>query len=205
MSNIPTGSISNVSKHNGYTDKVDDKKDLKTTKAEAKTQQNVAILEAHEKVSLNSDNEPLKLLYKAALEGINEALQPTMGENAAQKIYDSGVDTGPEATADRIVSFATNFYELYKEANPGEDEEETLNNFLNIIMKGVDTGFDEAKDLLTGLKVFDGKIESDANETYDLIKQGFAAFREQTLESLAAANEEAKEEDSEKTNENESD
>lgn len=186
MSTIPGYSTTDIKKHN--TTAVEPKETVKTSKQEVKQAQDMAILQAHEKVSLNSDNESLRLLYKAAIEGINEALEPTMGKNAAQKIYDSNVDTSPEATADRIVSFATNFYELYKEANPAETEEETLTNFMNEIMSGVDRGFSEAKDLLTGLQVFEGKVERDANDTYDLIKQGFEDFREKTLASFEAEN-----------------
>ncbi|RUO43964.1 hypothetical protein CWE15_01920 [Aliidiomarina taiwanensis] len=187
MSTIPGYTNTDLSKQNAT--KIETKQPATTNKEEAKQAQNMAILQAHEKVSLNSDNESLKLLYKAAIEGINEVLEPTMGKNAAQKVFDSNVDTSPEATAERIVSFATNFYELYKEANPGETDEETLTSFINEIMSGVDRGFAEAKDLLTGLQVFKGQVESDANETYDLIKQGIEDFREQTLSAQESAKE----------------
>src|SRR5690606_3381941 len=76
---------------------------------QARQAQNTAILRANEQVSLRSNNDSLSLLYKTALEGINAELEPVLGENAAQKIYDSGIDTSPEATAERIVAFATGF------------------------------------------------------------------------------------------------
>lgn len=158
-----------------------DNRDVKDVKAESKKAYNAAILAAHERVSLNSSNDALSLLYKTALEGINAELEPVMGKNAAKKIYESGVDTSPKATADRIVSFATNFYSRYKELNPGGSEEETLNNFLELIKGGIDKGFNEAVTILQGLQVYEGKVESDADETYKLIEQGLESFREQVL------------------------
>lgn len=117
-----------------------------------------------------------------ALEGINAELEPVMGENAAQKIYDSGIDTSPEATAERIVAFATGFYGRYKELNPDKSEEENLTEFLNIIGGGIDKGFADAKDILKGLKVYEGEVESGVDKTYGLVMQGLNSFREKMLE-----------------------
>ena len=149
---------------------------------QARQAQNTAILRANEQVSLRSNNDSLSLLYKTALEGINAELEPVMGENAAQKIYDSGIDTSPEATAERIVAFATGFYSRYKELNPGKSEEETLDSFLKVIGGGIEKGFTDAKDILKGLKVYEGEVESGVNKTYDLVMQGLSSFKEKMLE-----------------------
>lgn len=151
----------------------------------ARQAQNVAILQTNEQVSLRSNNDSLSLLYKTALDGINAELEPVMGENAAQKIYDSGIDTSPEATADRIVAFATAFYGRYKELFPGKTEEETLDNFLTVIGSGIDKGFNDAKDILKGLKVYEGEVESGVDKTYNLVLQGLSNFREKMLELAA--------------------
>ena len=149
---------------------------------QARQAQNTAILRANEQVSLRSNNDSLSLLYKTALEGINAELEPVLGENAAQKIYDSGIDTSPEATAERIVAFATGFYSRYKELNPGKSEEETLDSFLKVIGSGIEKGFTDAKDILKGLKVYEGEVEGGVNKTYDLVMQGLSSFREKMLE-----------------------
>jgi hypothetical protein len=156
--------------------------DNRNVKEQARQAQNTAILRANEQVSLRSNNDSLSLLYKTALEGINAELEPVMGENAAQKIYDSGIDTSPEATAERIVAFATGFYGRYKELNTGKSEEENLNNFLSIIGGGIDKGFNDAKDILKGLKVYEGEVESGVDKTYSLVMQGLNNFREKMLE-----------------------
>ena len=161
------------------------KNDVPQTAAEQRQAQNIAILRANEQVSLRSNNDSLALLYKAAIEGINAELEPVMGENAAQKIYDEGIDTSPQATADRIVAFATAFYSRYKELNPAETEQQTLDNFMALITPGVEKGFADAKDILTNLKVYEGELESAVDSTFELVKKGLAAFREKMLELAA--------------------
>ena len=153
--------------------------------AQAKQAQNVAILRANEQVSLRSNNDSLSLLYKTALEGINAELEPVLGENAAQKVYDSGIDTSPEATAERIVAFATAFYSRYKELAGAETEQQTLDDFLALITPGIEKGFADAKDILTNLKVYEGDVESGVDSTYDLVNKGLASFRERMLELAA--------------------
>lgn len=183
-SNTP---VSGLTKQNTTSVKSSDTPSVKEQAAQAKQAQNTAILRANEQVSLRSNNDSLSLLYKTALEGINAELEPVMGENAAQKIYDSGIDTSPEATAERIVAFATGFYSRYKELNPGKSEEETLDSFLNIIGGGIEKGFSDAKDILKGLKVYEGEVESGVDKTYGLVMQGLSSFREKMLELASAA------------------
>ena len=174
-----------VSRQNPNAVKTDDNREIKDVAAEAKRSQNIAILKANEQVSLRSNNDSLSLLYKTALEGINAELEPVMGENAAQKIYDAGIDTSPEATAERIVAFATAFYSRYKELSDQQTEEQTLDNFLALITPGVDKGFADAKDILNGLKVYEGEVESGVDKTYQLVMQGLASFREKMLQLAA--------------------
>jgi hypothetical protein len=142
--------------------------------AKAKAQLNVSIVQASLTVSLNSSNDPLSVVLKTALTGINEALKGDYGDNAIQNAVSQ--DNTPEGTASRIVSLSTAFYEAYKQQNPGQDEETTLNNFVNTLKKGVDQGFKEARDVLQGLKVLNGDIASNIDKTYDLVQQGYSDF-----------------------------
>lgn len=150
----------------------------------SKQQQNIAILQASEKVALQSGNNSLGLLYKTALEGINKELEPIFGKNAAQKIYDSGIDTSPEATAERIVGFATSLFTIYQKQKPSEDQEQQLSDFMDVIGKGINQGFDDAKAILSGLKVFEGEVEEGVGKTYELVMQGLQSFREKMLEAM---------------------
>ncbi len=90
-----------------------------------KQQLNESILTRQMEASVKAGNEPLALLYKTAIEGINDVLQASMGEDySIQKAYDSGVDVSPEATAERILSFSTGFYGQYREQHPELSEPE---------------------------------------------------------------------------------
>ena len=180
-------SATGIARQNSNAIKAEDNREIKSTVAQAKQAQNVAILKANEQVSLRSNNDSLSLLYKTALEGINAELEPVMGENAAQKIYDSGIDTSAEATADRILAFATGFYSRYKELNPDKTEAENLTAFLDLITPGIEKGFADAKDILKSLKVYEGEVETGVDSTYNLVMQGLDSFREKMLELAKAA------------------
>lgn len=157
----------------------------KTEFEQRREQRNMMILEANYSVSLNSKDNPNSTLFKRAIDAINKELEPTLGKNAAQKAYDSGIDFSPEATAERIVSFATSFFPLYQQNHQGEDAslEQQLDDFISLVGGGVDKGFGEAKDILTGLDVFKGEVEENANKTYDLIYEGFDKFKQNILEA----------------------
>lgn len=150
---------------------------------------NATIMENQLKLSTGDEDNSMKLLYKTALEGINSELEAEFGPNAAEKIKNSGVDTSPEATAERIVGFATAFYQKYSEQNPDMPEEERLDKFLALVGGGVDKGFEDARGILDGLGVLDGKIADDIDSTYSLIQEGFAKFREMVLNPDKAAQE----------------
>jgi len=141
----------------------------------AKRQLNQAIMQASVDVSISSGNKPMELLYKSAIEGINEVL----GEDAIQNAYDSGIDTSPEATAGRIVSMSTAFFGSYQEQHPDMSQEEAATSFTELIRGGIDKGFDEAKDILSGLKVLEGDISDNIDKTYELVQSGLDSFLKQ--------------------------
>ncbi|MFC4654621.1 MULTISPECIES: DUF5610 domain-containing protein [Rheinheimera] len=184
MSSINSLSNSNAQSANS-SNATEESKDKKLTGFEQsrlnKQQLNASIMESQLNLTTGDESNSLKLLYKTALEGINKELEEEFGPNAAQKIKQSEVDTSPEATADRIVSFATAFYQKYKEQTPDMTEEERLDKFLSIVGGGVDTGFKDARDILDGLGVLSGKVADDIDKTYSLIQDGFARFRESIL------------------------
>jgi len=145
--------------------------------AHGKKELNAAILESAINVSAASSS-PQALVLKAALEGINDALQATMGENAIQNSYDSGLDVSPEATAERIVSLSTAFFSSYQEQHHELSQEEAVTNFTALISGGIDTGFSEAREILSGLNVLEGEIATNIDLTYDLVQEKLNAFLE---------------------------
>ncbi|ABE56175.1 conserved hypothetical protein [Shewanella denitrificans OS217] len=152
-----------------------------TANQTSKQMMNASILAAQEKVDLESGGKSMTLLYKAAIEAINKELSPTLGDNAIQKNAANNVDYSPEATAERIVSFATQFFPLHQERNSNMSLDEQLESFMGIIGGAIDQGFNEAKDILKGLQVLKGDIESGVNSTYDLVQKGLQSFRDNII------------------------
>lgn len=148
----------------------------------ARVQLNASIMQASLDVSISAKNEPLALLFRSAIDRINEELAPTLGENAIQNA--ASQDNSPEGTAGRIVALSTGFYEAYKAQHPGEDEADVLQNFMDTIGGGFEKGFNEAVDILKSLQVFEGDIASGIDKTYELVQQGYADFKQAQLERL---------------------
>lgn len=142
----------------------------------SKKQLNAAIIESSLKYSTTVGDQPLALTLKTALQGINEALQASGVENKVEDTFESGIDFSPEATAERIVSFSTQFLGAFREQNPDMSEEESLTAFVDIISSGIDQGFDEAKEILGGLKVLEGEVSETIDKTYELVQSGLQAF-----------------------------
>jgi hypothetical protein len=144
------------------------------TPAEARSQLNASIITASFEVAINSQNEPLALLLKAAITGINDLLKPEFGENALQSA--ASQDNTAEGTSWRIVSLSTGFYEAFKQQHAGEDEAAVLKNFMTTIRGGFEQGFKEASDILQGMNVLNGDIASGIDKTYELVQKGYADF-----------------------------
>lgn len=137
---------------------------------------NASILESTIKYEGSIANQPQSLLLKTALEGINEALKALGVDKTIEQSTDEGLDVSPEATADRIVAFSTNFFPLYLKQNPEMEEQEALSKFIEVIGGGIEQGFSEAKEVLTGLNVLEGEVASNIEKTYELVQQGLTNF-----------------------------
>ena len=140
----------------------------------AKGQLNASIVQASLTVSIGAGNDPLALLLKSALTGVNEALKDQFGDNAIQNAVSQ--DNTPEGTAGRIVALSTAFYDAFKQQHPGEDPDAVLQKFLDTIRGGATTGFSEARGILRGLNVLGGDIASNIDKTQQLVDKGYDDF-----------------------------
>ncbi|WP_050476412.1 DUF5610 domain-containing protein [Herbaspirillum rhizosphaerae] len=166
----------------------------KLTPEIVKQQFNASILQASLEVSISSQNDPLALVYKSAIENINQILKPQLGDNAIQNA--ASQDNSPEATAGRILSFIKSAFQMFSLSNStqgtgdtnnsdgadgtngsnGADQNAAFDNFMSLIQKGVDQGFSEARGILSGLNVLNGDIASNIDKTYEILKKGIADF-----------------------------
>lgn len=154
-----------------------------------KKQLNAAILQGavdqSNKSSSSIKDQPLALVLKTALQGINDALKEIEPTQSLQQSYESEIDFSPEATAERIVTFSTNFFSAYQDQHPELDPQQARDTFADLMLEGVKQGVGEAKDILKALSVLEGDVEQDIDKTMSFILDGFEKFRnpEPTVES----------------------
>ncbi|MBV1878918.1 MAG: DUF5610 domain-containing protein [Pseudomonadales bacterium] len=129
------------------------------------------------------DQAPLNLAYQAAIDQINEAVAPYLGDNAIQRGEANGVDVSPQATANRIVSFATGLFGLYQQQQPQDSLTQQVDKFVAVITSGVEKGFAEAQQILSGLGVLEGELETNINLTFDLVMEGLDEFAAAAIQS----------------------
>lgn len=129
-------------------------------------------------LSISVRDRPLSLLYQAAVDKLNELLAVELGPNAIQQAVETDLDVSPEATAQRIVDLSTNLFEAFKAQHTDLSEGEVLDRFMETIGSGIEQGFEEARDILSGLGVLQGDVSSDVDQTYSLVQEGLASFRE---------------------------
>ncbi len=143
-----------------------------------------SIVETSMDVSFSVRDQPLGLIYRSAVEKLNEQLESKLGPEPIQAAAAADMDFSPGVVAERIVSFATGFFDTYAGNHGGEKTEEQLSGFMNLIRDAIDQGFKEASDILDGLGVLQGGIKDNADRTYDLIQEKLDAFEQHTAESL---------------------
>lgn len=169
----------------------DERVDASENRISARDQLNVQILQASAEVSLKAGDQSQALLFRGAIERINELLSPTLGPDAIQAKMSE--DNSPEATAGRILSLSTGFFDAYAAQRPDDDPDQVAKDFVNLIRGGFEKGFGEAQEILQGLKVFSGEIESGIMKTFELVNKGYDEFlasklsTEQKTESAVAA------------------
>lgn len=135
---------------------------------------NVRILQSSLEVSIQAGEKSQALVFRSAIDRINELLAPEMGPDAIQGAL--GEDNSAEATAGRILSLSTGFFETYAAQRPGDDAQEVAKDFVALIRGGFEKGFNDAKDILKGLDVLGGDIESGIMKTFELVQQGLDDF-----------------------------
>lgn len=78
----------------------------------------------------------------------------------------------PEKTAQRILDFALHFFPMSSYGKEGNTED-TRQNFSDFIGKAIQTGFDQAFQILGTIP---GEVKSTADKTHDLVFQGLDNF-----------------------------
>lgn len=90
-----------------------------SSESQLRSQLNVQILQSSLEVSIQAGGKSQELVFRAAIDRINEQLAPSMGPDAIQGAMNQ--DNSPEATAGRILSLSTGFYDAYAARRSGDD------------------------------------------------------------------------------------
>lgn len=154
------------------------------TVQDPRSQLNAQIVQASLDVSISSGNDGLALLYRSAIEHINEQLAPVLGSNAIQNTM--GQDNSPEGTAGRILSQTLAFFDGYARQHPNKEPEQLLRDFVDTIRGGFEKGYNEAVSILEGLGVMGegSHLAEEIGKTYALVQQGYDDFLQSRLDAL---------------------
>jgi len=149
-----------------------------------RTQLNAQILQASMDVSIKAGDDSMALLYRTAIDHINELLAPEFGPDALQAAMQQ--DNSAEATAGRILSAATGFFDAYAARYPDKDAETVLRGFVDLVRGGFEKGYGEAHDILKGLGVLGegSEVAAGIQKTFDLVQKGFDDFLATKLAAL---------------------
>lgn len=139
-------------------------------------------------------SDALKMTYQAAIGKLNEILSADLktgkniDKNQTAPISQEALNKqggieywSPENTSSRIVSGATAFLGGFQKIHPELEGQALMDKFNEVVGGGLKQGFDEAKGILTNLKVFDGSVKDNFNNTWDLVTQGMQDFTKQYL------------------------
>jgi len=129
-----------------------------------------------ERSALEIDMAPQKIVGAQVLDKLGKVLNTEgLGLTGLEK-----EDFTPEKVSDRIMSSIQAAYGQFRQAQPDADADK----FFSEVKEGLEKGFSEAKDILQGLGVLQGKVAEDVGKTEDLTMQGLDKLASQ--EKLAS-------------------
>jgi len=131
-------------------------------------------LHAAGQMNFSVRDNPTELILRAATEKINEMFSPHLGAGAIEMAAQSGMDMSPEATADRILSFASQMIgrtESQQVDLPVEQQTSREQLFENIKV-GIEKGFEQARGILEGMQALEGDVKETVNSTSDHVQKG---------------------------------
>lgn len=159
----------------------------KTAATSSQGQQNLRnsqILEASLQISIQAGNDSLALLYRTAVDEINNVLAPDLGPDAIHNAMSQ--DNSAQATAGRIVGLPTAMFNAYAARYPDKDMEVVAKDFVNVVRGGFEQGYKEAEDILNSLGVLSAgsPVAEGISQTFALVQKGYDDWLANKLASL---------------------
>jgi len=125
-------------------------------------------------INFSVKNNPTALILQSAMEKINAMFSPHIGDGVLQKAIESGQDMSPKATAESILSFATQLIGRSEAAQadlPIKEQRSRTQLFQNV-QNGIEKGFEQARSILDGMQALNGKTNETVDSTYTYVQQG---------------------------------
>lgn len=141
--------------------------------------QSPEVTEVQAATGFNATQQPHALVYSAAINGINDALKPTLGDNAIQNA--ASQDNSSQATADRILAGSTGLLAAFKAQHPEETGDAVVKDFVSTIRGGFEQGYKEAAGILGALGALGGGVGDAIKQTYGLVEKGYDDFQAANL------------------------
>lgn len=159
----------------------------KTAATSSQGQQNLRnsqILQASLQVSIQAGSDSLALLYRTAVDEINNVLAPDLGPDAIHNAMSQ--DNSAQATAGRIVGLSTVMFNAYAARYPDKDMEVVAKDFVNVVRGGFEQGYKEAEDILNSLGVLSAgsPVAEGISQTFALVQKGYDDWLANKLASL---------------------
>lgn len=159
----------------------------KTAATSSQGQQNLRnsqILQASLQISIQAGNDSLALLYRTAVDEINNVLAPELGPDAIHNAMSQ--DNSAQATAGRIVGLSTAMFNAYAARYPDKDMEVVAKDFVNVVRGGFEQGYKEAEDILNSLGVLSAgsPVAEGISQTFALVQKGYDDWLANKLASL---------------------
>jgi len=134
---------------------------------------------ATQQAGFNATQQPHALLYSTAINGINDALKPTLGDNAIQNAASD--DNSSAATAQRILAGSTALLAAFQAQHPGEAGDAAVSDFVSTIRAGFEKGYKEAAGILGALGALTGGVSDAIQQSYNLVEKGYDDFEQAHL------------------------
>ena len=126
-----------------------------------------------------------RVLNDSLNDKLNAMFQEAGMDTTVDSLLQSGLDYSPEATASRIVEFATGFFGQYQGNNEGTEESEQIEGFVAMIKGAVEEGFAGAQEMLEGLGEIDPDVQGGIDKTSDLVVKGIDDWASERAEQVA--------------------
>ena len=128
-----------------------------------------------------------RVLQDSMADKLNAAFAAAGMDTTVDSLQQSATDFSPQATAQRIVNFSTNFFGSFQQNHADEAGKSQAANFAAMIKGAIEEGFASAQDILVGLGEIAPDIQAEIDETFELTMPEINSFVEQQSQEQGEA------------------